>query len=301
MSYRNQARILNACVSAQGCRQQLHWVLAVQVMGSQEVQWHHWSTGERPEQHLTQVRCKGESQPIDGRPINLSGCRRHQAWCGGHFLLSGWHAVLWWGVWQCHCCQMLHGLEKFRKLLPVLTSKQCWHLSPNARGKAFMACVCSAMLHGSETWGPNILDLLDLKQLCCNDRAMIRWICCTKDRVETYSVSLLQKIGIQDITAVLCSGRLGWYGHVQQLHAMSCIKSVTDLPLPGPRGKGKPRKTRSECVKTNISNCGLTGFDPQDRDAVRPKRRYRSNPLLWSAKLKGRSAYLFFFFFANLT
>ena len=35
-----------------------------------------------------------------------SGWRRHQAWCGGHFLLSWWHAVLWWGLWQCHCQEM---------------------------------------------------------------------------------------------------------------------------------------------------------------------------------------------------
>ena len=41
-----------------------------------------------------------------------SGCRRHQAWCGGHFLLSWWHAVLLWGLWPCHCCQMLCGLGK---------------------------------------------------------------------------------------------------------------------------------------------------------------------------------------------
>ena len=33
----------------------------------------------------------------------------------------------------------------------------------------YTACVCLAMLHGSETWG---LDILDLKWLHRNDRAM---------------------------------------------------------------------------------------------------------------------------------
>ena len=161
------------------------------------------------------------------------------------------------------CCEA--GV-KFRKPLPALTSK---HLSPKVHSKVCTACVCSAMLHGRETWGWNILDL---KQLCRNDRAMIRWICGTKDRVDTSSVSLLQKLGIKDITAVLRSGRLRWYGHVQR--AMSRIKSVTDLPLPGPRGKGRPRKTWSECVKTDISDCGLTGVDPQDRNAWRVSVRH---------------------------
>ena len=132
------------------------------------------------------------------------------------------------------------------------------------RSKVYTDCVRSAMLHGSERWGPNILDL---KLLCRNYRAMVCWICGTKDCVETSSVVLLQKLGIKNITAVLHSGQLRWYGHVQR--ATSCIKSVTDLLLPGPRGKGRPRKTRSECVKTDISDRGLTGVDAQDRDAWR--------------------------------
>ena len=41
--------------------------------------------------------------------------------------------------------------------------------------------------------------------LCCNDGTIIRWICGTKDRDEASSASLLQKLVIEDITAVLCS------------------------------------------------------------------------------------------------
>ena len=40
---------------------------------------------------------------------------------------------------------------KFRKLLPILTSK---HVSPLTRGKVFSAYVPSALLIGSETWTP---------------------------------------------------------------------------------------------------------------------------------------------------
>ena len=49
--------------------------------------------------------------------------------------------------------------------MPVLTSR---HLSSKVRCKVYMGCVRSAMLHGSETWGTNTLDL---KRLCRNDRA----------------------------------------------------------------------------------------------------------------------------------
>ena len=68
---------------------------------------------------------------------------------GGHFLLSGRHAVPWWGLWQCHCRQMLRGL---RKLVPVLTTT---HLSPKVRGKVYMACVRSAMIHGPLGYAPH--------------------------------------------------------------------------------------------------------------------------------------------------
>ena len=104
---------------------------------------------------------------------------------------------------------------KFRKLLPVLTSR---HLSPKVWDKEYTACVCSALLHGNETWGPNTS-----KRLHYNDRTMIRWIRGTKDRDEASSGSLLQKLCIKDI-AVLHSSRLRWHGHVQ--HATPCIKSV---------------------------------------------------------------------------
>ena len=45
------------------------------------------------------------------------------------------------------------------------------------------------------------------------------------------------------------------------------FKSVTNFPLPGTRKKGRPWKTWSECVKTDVDRCGLVGIDPLDRDA----------------------------------
>ena len=63
-----------------------------------------------------------------------------------------------------------------------------------------------------------------------------------------------------------------WYGHVQR--ATSYIKSVTDLAIPGARGRGRPRNTWSECVKNDVRECGLSGIGPQSRDTwgtdVRP-------------------------------
>ena len=78
------------------------------------------------------------------------------------------------------------------------------------------------------------------------------------------AASLLQKLGIEDITVVFHSWQLWWCGHAQR--AMSCIKSVTDLRIPSTGGRGRPRKTWSECVK-NVSECDLFSLDLQDRMA----------------------------------
>ncbi|XP_063727219.1 uncharacterized protein LOC134854790 [Symsagittifera roscoffensis] len=106
----------------------------------------------------------------------------------------------------------------------------------------FTACVGSTMLHGSETWAPNALDLQRLRR---NDRSMIRWICGTKLDDDISTAVLHQKLGVVDITSVLRTRRLRWFVHVQR--ASSCINSVTRMKIPGRRGRGRPRKTWSEC------------------------------------------------------
>ena len=150
---------------------------------------------------------------------------------------------------------------KFRKLLFVPTTR---HLSPRIHGKVYDACVLSAMLHGCDIWGPKEPKL---RRLCHNERSMIRWIRGIKDRDETPSAALLQKLGTEDITSVLHCRRLKFYGHVQQ--AMSCIKSITNFPFLCTRKKGRPWKTWCECMKTDVDMCGLAAIDPLDRDAWR--------------------------------
>ena len=110
---------------------------------------------------------------------------------------------------------------KFRKLLPVLTSR---HFLPKIHGKAYVACIRSAKLHGSETWVPKEHELQQLRR---NDCTTIHWISGIKDRDETPSASLLQKLDIKDITSVLRCQWLRWYGHV--ILPGFCLKSITNL------------------------------------------------------------------------
>jgi len=124
------------------------------------------------------------------------------------------------------------------------------------------------MLHGSETWAPNASDLQRLRR---NDRAMIRWICGAKLEDEISSAVLHQKLDLDEITAVLRTRRLRWYGHVQR--ATSCINSITQLGLPGTRDRGRPRKTWSACVRNDMTICNLDGVNPLDRNSWRTSVR----------------------------
>ena len=206
-------------------------------------------------------RCRGEARPIDGRSITHVDIDGTMLDVEATFCYLGDMLSAGGGCGTAIAARCCAAWCKFRELLPILTTR---HLSPKIRGKVYTACVRSVMLHGSETWGPNAEDL---KRLYRNDRSMIRWICGVKVCDEIPSEALLLRLGIPDIGAVLCSGRLRWSGHVKR--ATSCIKSVTDLTIPATSHPGRPRKTWSECVKNDVRKYGLSGIDPQDRDAWR--------------------------------
>jgi len=77
--------------------------------------------------------------------------------------------------------------------------------------RSFMRSRCRSEAFGSETWAPNASDLQRLRR---NDRAMIKWICGAKLEDEISSAVLHQKLDIDEITAVLRTRCLRWYGHV---------------------------------------------------------------------------------------
>ena len=91
-------------------------------------------------------------------------------------------------------------------------------------------------------------------------------------KTERPSASLLKKLGIGDIMLVLCCRWLRRYGHVQLVK--SCIKTITNFLIPSTRKQERPRKTWSECVKTDVNKCGLAGVGQQARDAWRAGTQY---------------------------
>ena len=161
-----------------------------------------------PDYRYVCPRCLDQARPIDGRSITqveVDGTLLdvEASFCYlGNMLSAGGGCALAIAT----RCSTVWG--KFRKLLPILTSK---HVLPLTRGKVFSACISSALLHGSETWAPTAPDL---QRLCKNDRAMICWICGVKPHDEVPMETLYTKLAIQEVAVALRTKHLRWYGHV---------------------------------------------------------------------------------------
>ena len=94
--------------------------------------------------------------PIDGRPINEAFVDEVKMDVVPSFCYLGDVLSAGGGCDLAVTTRCSVGWGKFRKLLPILTSK---HVSLKTPGKLFSSCVHSAMLHGSETWAPTVLVL----------------------------------------------------------------------------------------------------------------------------------------------
>ena len=150
--------------------------------------------------------------------------------------------------------------SKFRKLRPVLTSRQ---IPFHVRGSVYSTCVRAAMLHGSETWGPTSNDLQRLRR---NDRAMVRWICGVKPQDRVNSNVLLERLGLVDIGKVLESRRLRWYGHAKR--SQDYINTVMDVKIKVDdenKCPGGTRKTWKRCVDSDMRARGLKETDTLDK------------------------------------
>ena len=139
----------------------------------------------------------GNARPIDGRPQSEVQVGPDKLEVVASFCYLGDMLSVGGGCEMAVTTRVKIAWKKFRKLLPVLTSR---HLSYKTRGHVYSSCVRSAMLHASETW-----PLTKTKRLQRNDRAMIRQICSIKpeDVARVRSSELLAKLQLEDLDLIL--------------------------------------------------------------------------------------------------
>ena len=103
-----------------------------------------------------------------------------------------------------------------------------------------------------------------LNRMRRNDRAMIRWICNVKAKVEVSSDSLLSKLGIQDLDMVLRTSRMRWFGHVER--STGWIAKVCKLNAVAQKRPGRPTKTWDEVL---VDDRKKLVMDKVDQDTIK--------------------------------
>ena len=206
--------------------------------------------------------CMGNARPNDGRPQNEVQVGPDKLEVVASFYYLGDMLSAGGGCEITVTTRVKTAWKKFRKLLPVLTSR---HLSYKTRGHVYSSCVRNAMLHDSETWP---LTKTNLQRLQCNDRAMIRQICSIKpeDVATVRSSELLAKLELEDLDLILSEGFAGlgmWSVLVVQSEQHVIYRLMAG------RGAGRPKLTWKKLMERDCREWKLGSVDPQERSTWR--------------------------------
>ena len=130
------------------------------------------------------------------------------------------------------------------------------------KGRVFEACVRSVVLYGSETWAVKEEDLTRLER---NDMRMVRWMCGVTLKDRKSSEELRDRLGLANIRDCVQSRRLRWFGHVERMDDANWVKKSREITVVGQRGRGRPRKTWAEVVRSDLAAKGIDRTLAQNR------------------------------------
>ena len=220
--------------------------------------------------------CCIQTCPIDCRPVTQVNIDRSLLDAEASFCYLGGMLSAGGGCSLAIITRCCIASGKFKKLLPILTSKHIslslwegvWRLCPlcSSSWKWNLGPDRSRLATAPTKWQIN--DPMD-QDVKAHDEISIDLLCA--------------RLGIQEVTAALRSKRLRWYGHV--VPSSSCTKYVTNMEVPCSKAWGRPRKTWSDCVKADMNAC----IDPQNRTAWRSGIRSISRLLPTPATGKNHS------------
>ena len=72
-------------------------------------------------------------------------------------------------------------------------------------------------------------------------------------------------LGIEGVADIVRRGRLRWFGHLERKGMDDVVSTCRNLNVPGPKSKGRGRKTWKQCVDRDILDLGLRPEWAQDR------------------------------------
>jgi len=124
----------------------------------------------------------------------------------------------------------------------------------------------SCLMHGSETWAMKVEHELKMNR---TEMSMIRWICGVKLNKRKKSEELRELLGLEPVSLMIKKSRLRWSGHVErkddnEFSVEKChVKHCIPWEVEGIRLRGRPKKTRWDCIKNDMESLGLSQKDAQ--------------------------------------
>ena len=153
--------------------------------------------------------------------------------------------------------------SKWREIAGLLCNRR---IPLRRRSSIYEACVRSVMLYGSETWP---LTQRMESYIVSGDRRMLRYMAGVRLQDHVPSAVVAERCGLRQISDVLRTRRLGWYGHVRRREDGEALATIREWTVEGRRPRGGPRKTWMDNVKEDMRILNITDETARDRERWR--------------------------------
>ena len=167
------------------------------------------------------------------------------------------------GVERSVSARVAMAWSKWREIAGLLCNKR---IPLRSRSNIYDACIRSVMLYGAETWP--LTQRLERVIVSC-DRRMLRYMAGVRLQEHVPSEEVASRCGLRQISEVMRTRRLRWYGHVRRREEGEPLATVRDWEVQGRRPRGRPRKTWMDNVKEDMRMLNLTDDMIEDRQMWR--------------------------------
>ena len=149
--------------------------------------------------------------------------------------------------------------SKWREIAGLLCNRR---VPLRSRSNIYDACIRSVMLYAAETWP--LTQRLEQVIVSC-DRRMLRYLAGVRLQDRVPSEVVAGGCGLRQISEVLRTRRLRWYGHVKRREEGEALAIARDWTVEGRRPRGRLRKTWIDNVREDMRILNLTDDMTEDR------------------------------------
>ena len=124
-----------------------------------------------------------------------------------------------------------------------------------------------ALLYGAECWQ---IKKTQVQRLMVAEMRMIRWMCGLTRLDRIRNVAIRERVGVAPLEDKLRESRLRWFGHVKRRCVNAPVRRCEKINLlQYKRGRGRPKMSWNEVIRSDMKIKGVTEDMTQDRNLWR--------------------------------